>query len=1151
MNASGRAIRLLTLNVNGLGGPSRAAAMLEFVVSVCGQPDVVCLQELHVHDASVLSARLASGRGPGLPFKCAHFASLGTSHARGVAVLLSNRISGLAGTAITHASDPHGRLVRVDLTLLGRQLSLVSLYAPNAGLGNAAFFNDELRPFLPPDRLCLVGGDFNCILDALDQSSAGVGRFSGAATLRAVMHGAGLVDAYRHLAPAGREYTHIDTHGHSAARLDRWLVPQPCLSWVGSVQHLHGGPGDHAGTLLSLLLPDMPSFGPGICSFPLHVLYDTQLLSKLRDRLHAFEEAHAAGTAPGERWAHWVQLKEFLLTAGRMLSRAARREKIQALRRQSKALQRAQRGAAGAPSAPALSAWRTAIADMQGEVWAQSGRLSFAASAMWRDHGERTTAWHFAQAGRAHSHEPPRSFTAADGSVHDMRMVRSGVDLGDLVWGHFSGEAPEGLFAVRPTRPEAQQQLLAGVPCLSALQVRPAAGPTGDGSITDVCLTAALSSCSLGTAPGRDGLPYEVYKVLWAELSEALVAALDDLFTLPGAPPAAWAEGIILPIYKENKGLPRDRLASYRPITLLNTDLKLAQRVLSDRLQRPLDLWVSPAQTAFLRGRSIADNVLMTQRLMEYLEAAGQPGAMLVLDIKQAYDRVDRQWLTACAQRMGLPAGYMRWLHLFMANTRSRVMLNGHVSPDFAVLNGLPQGGPLAPLLWVLQLQPFTAALERAQSAGLLRSPLLPSGDQAPPVSHHADDTKLYLRDLAADGAAALACIGQYKDASGAEMHQDKNKGVCMGSHAPVHGVDLVTRAVFAAPGAPPVTSLGVPCTTDMLDAAAIVYPRRLASIRGLHYLWRRFPLSMVGRTLNAKQLMGNTICYHVSFVPPPAADLKAMGDAIINHITSSTLSEDLTIGTGGGRLQLLPKRAIACLPYCMGGLSVPDLPSQAASLQAKVLADAFSPGPHAWKTLMQHALAEAAPAPALGPVWVLMPSVPVPAGLSLSLAAYVTALRSCQPSFEHSNFDTLPFRALLLLPVQSVHALYPGLPALPLQPPADWPYLLGQLATCAPELRASPSLATLEATMPDRLKAAVAAAAGGEEALEQHDLVAVSRWLFGGSCQRPGWASRRLLRLCGRALGRTTRPCRVRPVHGSARLRSCGAQAEVPVVGC
>ena len=92
MSTSGRAIRLLTLNVNGLGGPSRTAAMLEFVVKVCGRPEVVCLQELHVHDASILSARLASGHGPGMPYKCVHFASLGSSHARGVAVLLSHRI---------------------------------------------------------------------------------------------------------------------------------------------------------------------------------------------------------------------------------------------------------------------------------------------------------------------------------------------------------------------------------------------------------------------------------------------------------------------------------------------------------------------------------------------------------------------------------------------------------------------------------------------------------------------------------------------------------------------------------------------------------------------------------------------------------------------------------------------------------------------------------------------------------------------------------------------------------------------------------------------------------------------------------------------------------------------------------------------------
>jgi exonuclease III len=108
MTAAARALRLLTLNVNGLGGPARTAAALQYVVSVCGAPDIVCLQELKVHDVSILQARLAFGRGQGLPYKCEHFASVGSSHARGVAVLLSPRLAGLTSTPASHASDAEG-----------------------------------------------------------------------------------------------------------------------------------------------------------------------------------------------------------------------------------------------------------------------------------------------------------------------------------------------------------------------------------------------------------------------------------------------------------------------------------------------------------------------------------------------------------------------------------------------------------------------------------------------------------------------------------------------------------------------------------------------------------------------------------------------------------------------------------------------------------------------------------------------------------------------------------------------------------------------------------------------------------------------------------------------------------------------------------
>ena len=68
-------------------------------------------------------------------------------------------------------------------------------------------------------------------------------------------------------------------------------------------------------------------------------------------------------------------------------------------------------------------------------------------------------------------------------------------------------------------------------------------------------------------------------------------------------------EGRITLLYK-GKGLDRALPASYRPITLLNTDYKLAARVLADRMGPLLNHVVDSTQTGFLPQRWIGDNIL-------------------------------------------------------------------------------------------------------------------------------------------------------------------------------------------------------------------------------------------------------------------------------------------------------------------------------------------------------------------------------------------------------------------------------------------------------------------------------------------------------------------------------------------------------------
>ncbi|PNW69644.1 hypothetical protein CHLRE_30g758197v5 [Chlamydomonas reinhardtii] len=94
------------------------------------------------------------------------------------------------------------------------------------------------------------------------------------------------------------------------------------------------------------------------------------------------------------------------------------------------------------------------------------------------------------------------------------------------------------------------------------------------------------------------------------------------------------------------------------------------------------------------------------------------------------------------------------------------------------------EGSTASPPLWVIQLQPLTSFLRRQVEQGALCTPLLPSGEQAPPAAHHADDTTLTARDPAVDGPVLMAAVQLFCRASNARVHPDKSKAMGLGRFA-------------------------------------------------------------------------------------------------------------------------------------------------------------------------------------------------------------------------------------------------------------------------------------------------------------------------------------------------------------------------------
>ena len=76
-------------------------------------------------------------------------------------------------------------------------------------------------------------------------------------------------------------------------------------------------------------------------------------------------------------------------------------------------------------------------------------------------------------------------------------------------------------------------------------------------------------------------------------------------------------QGIIKLIEKKNKD--KRYVTNWRPISLLNVDVKIASKAIALRLEKVLSDLISDEQSAYVKGRNIFDAVRTIGDIMDYL----------------------------------------------------------------------------------------------------------------------------------------------------------------------------------------------------------------------------------------------------------------------------------------------------------------------------------------------------------------------------------------------------------------------------------------------------------------------------------------------------------------------------------------------------
>ena len=178
---------------------------------------------------------------------------------------------------------------------------------------------------------------------------------------------------------------------------------------------------------------------------------------------------------------------------------------------------------------------------------------------------------------------------------------------------------------------------------------------------TEAEIKKALFSIHPDKAPGPDGFSASFFQANWTAVSPAIVAEIKEFFA-SGKMPNSINKTHIRLIPKTQNAM---KVSEYRPIALCNVYYKIISKILSLRLRPVLSDIISENQSAFLPGRAIADNVLITHEILHYLkgsEAEKHCYIAVKTDISKAYDRLEWSFIRLVFEKLGFNPIWVNWV---------------------------------------------------------------------------------------------------------------------------------------------------------------------------------------------------------------------------------------------------------------------------------------------------------------------------------------------------------------------------------------------------------------------------------------------------------------------------------------------------------